>query len=122
MYVALKCEDFQRALSVTSAHLVSWVHPNGVELRQAGVSLRQICQLAAEGKMSDDSSILFRRFEPMLLSRIRYGSANVYDKVINLIFLFLNSKVGCSNWRIEVNHCAFRGLEWGQYKIRDFHV
>ncbi|VDK60317.1 unnamed protein product [Gongylonema pulchrum] len=58
-------------------HLVSWVHPRGAELRQAGISLRRICELAARGKMTDDSSMLFRRFEPMLLSRVRHGTANL---------------------------------------------
>ncbi|VDO35081.1 unnamed protein product [Onchocerca flexuosa] len=75
----------ERSLNVTSANLVSWVHPNGTALYQSGVSLRKICDLAAEGKMTDESSILFRRFEPMLLSRIRNGTANVYDKVIILV-------------------------------------
>lgn len=76
---------FQRSLKVTSATLVSWIHPNGAALYQSGVNLRKICDLAAEGKMTDSSSMLFRRFEPMLLSRIRHGTGDVYDKVITSI-------------------------------------
>ncbi|MCP9257530.1 DNA ligase 4 [Dirofilaria immitis] len=73
----------ERSLNVTSASLVSWVHPNGAALYQSGVSLRKICDLATEGKMTDDSTMLFRRFEPMLLSRIRHGTSNVYDKLVH---------------------------------------
>ncbi|CAG9534929.1 unnamed protein product [Cercopithifilaria johnstoni] len=72
----------ERSLNVTSANLISWIHPNGAELYQSGVSLREICDLAAEGKMTDNSSMLFRRFEPMLLSRIRHGTGDVYNKLV----------------------------------------
>ncbi|EFO22713.2 hypothetical protein LOAG_05773 [Loa loa] len=72
----------ERSLKVTSANLVSWIHPNGAALYQSGVSLRKICDLIVEGKMTDNSSMLFRRFEPMLLSRIRHGSGDVYDKLV----------------------------------------
>lgn len=54
-----------------------------MELRQTGTSLKKVCQLAAEGKMSDDSSPLFKMFEPMLLSRVKHGTRNVYDTVSN---------------------------------------
>ncbi|VDO09871.1 unnamed protein product [Brugia timori] len=70
----------ERSLKVTSSSLVSWIHPNGATLYQSGVSLREICDLAAEGKITNNSSMLFRRFEPMLLSRIRHGTGDVYDK------------------------------------------
>lgn len=73
----------ERSLKVTSSSLVSWIHPNGATLYQSGVSLREICNLAAEGKMTNNSSMLFRRFEPMLLSRIRHGTGDVYDKLVH---------------------------------------
>ncbi|KAL4003702.1 ATP dependent DNA ligase domain family protein [Acanthocheilonema viteae] len=73
----------ERSLKVTSANLVSWIHPNGTALYQSGISLREICDLAAEGKIADNSSMLFRRFEPMLLSRIRHGTGDVYDKLVH---------------------------------------
>uniref|UniRef100_A0A915Q309 DNA ligase IV n=1 Tax=Setaria digitata TaxID=48799 RepID=A0A915Q309_9BILA len=72
----------ERSLGVTSSHLLNWVHSNGVALYQSGVSLRKICNLAMEGKITDNSSMLFRCFEPMLLSRIRHGTGNVYDKLV----------------------------------------
>uniref|UniRef100_A0A0R3RIX4 DNA ligase IV n=1 Tax=Elaeophora elaphi TaxID=1147741 RepID=A0A0R3RIX4_9BILA len=73
----------ERSLKVKSANLVSWIHPNGAALYQSGFSLREICDLAMEGKMTDNSSMLFRRFEPMLLARIRHGTGDVYDKLVH---------------------------------------
>ncbi|VDN01595.1 unnamed protein product [Thelazia callipaeda] len=74
----------ERALHVTSTLLVNWVHPNGSALYHSGTSLHEICILAAENKISNTSSILFRRFEPMLLSRIGHGTGNVYDKLVHI--------------------------------------
>uniref|UniRef100_A0A1I8EDS4 DNA ligase IV n=1 Tax=Wuchereria bancrofti TaxID=6293 RepID=A0A1I8EDS4_WUCBA len=73
----------ERSLKVTSSSLLSWIHPNGATLYQSGVSLRKICDLVVEGKMTDNSNMLFRRFEPMLLARIRHGTGDVYDKLVH---------------------------------------
>lgn len=73
--------EIQRALGTTSTQLINWIHPHGMEMRQGGTSLKKVCQLAAEGKMFDDSSLLFKMFEPMLLSRAQRGTNNIYDTV-----------------------------------------
>uniref|UniRef100_A0A915C1I3 DNA ligase IV n=1 Tax=Parascaris univalens TaxID=6257 RepID=A0A915C1I3_PARUN len=73
--------NVERCLGIASSTILNWVHENGNEMRKAGASLEKVCQLAARGESLDASDILFRMFEPMLLSRIKQGS-NIYDKLV----------------------------------------
>lgn len=70
----------ERCLGVPSSTIINWLHPNANQMRQAGTSLERICELCAEGKVEDDSCLLFRMFEPMLLARVRHGN-DVFEKL-----------------------------------------
>uniref|UniRef100_A0A0N5AY72 DNA ligase IV n=1 Tax=Syphacia muris TaxID=451379 RepID=A0A0N5AY72_9BILA len=115
----------EECLAVSPAVIINCVHPHANQLRLSGTSLERICELTAENKLRDESSLLFRPFEPMLLSRVKSSSnecfVNVYDKRTKLVYYFQLVKYCGSPFYMQLKfdgeHFLLHRKSDGEYKF-----